>query len=66
MILDLVTKLYERNMEVAKKIIDDVISTYSDVTVIFPIYGVIWKPDSGRMICNTYILINSNLLSYEN
>lgn len=53
MILDLVTKLYKRNMEVAKKIIDDVISTYSDVTVIFPIYGVIWKPDSGRMISKT-------------
>ena len=37
--------------------------------VIFPIYGqseIIWKPESRRMVCNTYIFINSNLLSYKN
>ena len=36
--------------------------------VIFPIYGqfgAIWKPDSGRAVCKTYIFINSNLLSYK-
>ena len=36
---------------------------------IFPIYGqfgAIWKPDSGRLVCKTYIFINSNLLSYKN
>ena len=40
-----------------------------DVIVIFPIYGqfgAIWKPDSGRIVCKTYIFNNSNLLSYKN
>ena len=30
-----------------------------DVIAIFPIYGqfgVIWKPDSGRIVCKTYVL----------
>ena len=36
--------------------------------VIFPFYGqfgAIRKPESGRMICGTYIFIDSNLLSYK-
>ena len=40
-----------------------------DVIAIFPIYGqfgAIWKPDSGRKVCKTYIFIKSNLLSYKN
>ena len=40
-----------------------------DVIVIFPIYGqfgAIRKPDSGRIVCKTYVFINSNLLSYKN
>ena len=44
-------------------------STNCDVTVIFPIYGqfeAMQKPDSEWMICNTYIFINSNFLSYKN
>ena len=39
------------------------------IIAIFPIYdqyGAIWKPDSGRIACKTYILINSNFLSYKN
>ena len=39
-----------------------------DAIAIFPIYrqfGAIWKPDYGRIVCKTYILINSNLLSYK-
>ena len=39
-----------------------------DVIVIFPIYDqveAIWKPNSGRMVCKTYIFIHSNLLSYK-
>ena len=39
-----------------------------DVIVILPIYGQfgeIWKPDSGRMVCKTYIFINSNFLPYK-
>ena len=44
-------------------------STICDVIVIFPIYdqfGRIRKPESGRIVCKTYIFINSNLLSYKN
>ena len=40
-----------------------------DVTLIFPIYGqfgAVWKPDSGRVVCKTYISTNSNHLSYKN
>ena len=40
-----------------------------DVIAIFPIYdqfGAIWKLDSGRIVCKTYIFINSNLLSCKN
>ena len=40
-------------------------TTNQDVVVIFPIYGqfgAIWKPDSGRIVCKTYIFINSNVL----
>ena len=41
-------------------------SANCDVIVIFRIYGqfgVIKKPDFGRIVCKTYIFINSNLLS---
>ena len=44
-------------------------SANCDVIVIFPIYGqfgVIWKMDSRRIVSETYIFINSNLLSYKN
>ena len=40
-----------------------------NIIAIFPIYGqsgAHWKPDSGRIVCKTYIFINSNLLSYKN
>ena len=44
-------------------------STNCDVTINFPIcgkFGAIPKPDSGRIVCKTYIFIKSNLLSYKN
>ena len=40
-----------------------------EVNVSFLIYGqfeVFRMPDSERMVCKTYIFINSNLLSYKN
>ena len=40
-----------------------------DVIVIFLIYGqfgAIREPDSGSIVCKTYIFINSNLISYKN
>ena len=64
-----VTKLDKRNKTTSKKYEDDVMSANCDVIVIFPIYGqfgAIRKPDSGRIVCKTYIFINSNLLFYRN
>ena len=64
-----ITKLDKRNKTTSNKFDDDVMSEYCDVIVIFPIYGqfgAIRKPDSGRIVCKTYIFINSNLLSYKN
>ena len=29
-------------------------------------FGLIRKPDSGRIVCKTYISIENNPLSYEN
>ena len=40
-----------------------------DVIVSFPIYDqfrAIRKPDSGCIVCKTYMFINSNLLFYKN
>ena len=40
-----------------------------DVIDILPIYGqfgAIRKPDSWRIVCKTYIFINSKHLSYKN
>ena len=39
-----------------------------DAIVIFLIYdqfGAIWKPDSGRLDCKTWIFVNNNLLLYK-
>ena len=58
-----VTKLDKRNKAAPKKFVDDVMLTNWDVIVIFPIYdqfGAIRKPDSGRIVYETYIFINSN------
>ena len=44
-------------------------SVNCDVIVIIMIFGqfeVIRKPDSGCLICETYIFIISNLLAYQN
>ena len=61
-----VTKIDKRNTERQKKIDDEDMSANCDVIVIFLIYGqsrAIRKPDSGCMVCKTYIFINSSLLS---
>ena len=66
--LGLVTKHDKRNKITSKKFDSDVMSENCDVIAIFPIYGqfgAIWKPDSGRIVCKTYIFINSDLLSYK-
>ena len=53
----------------SKKFDDDIILENCDVIAVFPIYGqygAIRKPDSGQIVCKTYIFINSNLLHYKN
>ena len=60
------TKPDNRNIETSKKFDDDIMSKNCDVTVLLPIYskyGGIRNPDSGRIVCKTYISSNSNLLS---
>ena len=64
-----VTKLDKRNKTTLQKFDDDVMLENCDVIVNFPFYGqfgAIRKPDSGHIVCKTYVLINSNLLSYKN
>ena len=64
-----VTKLDKRNKTILKKTDNDVISGNCGIIVIFPIYSQfreIWKPDIGRIVCKTYVFIDSYLLSYKN
>ena len=63
-----VTKLDKGN-KTTSKFDNDVMSTNGDIIVISSIYGqfgAIQKPDSRRIVCKTYIFINSNLFSYKN
>ena len=67
--LGLVTKLDTRNRATSKKVEDDVMSNNCDVIVIFLIYdqfGAIRKPNSGSIVCKTYIFINTNILCFKN
>ena len=64
-----VTKLDKRNTTMSNKFDGDVMSAYYGIFVIFPIYG--WSGAIGKlnfeyMVCNSYILVNSNLLSCKN
>ena len=61
-------KLDKLNKTMSKSFDDDAMLTNCDVIVIFLIFGqfgAIQKPDSGRIVCKTYIFIKSNLLSYK-
>ena len=63
-----VTKFDKSNTATLKNVNEDIISANCSFFVNLSIYGKFEanrKPDSGRMICNTYILINSNLLPYK-
>ena len=64
-----VTKLDKKNKATSKKFDDDVLSSNCGVIVIFSIYsqfGALRKSDSGRIVCKTYVFINSNLFTYKN
>ena len=64
-----VTKLDNRKTATSKKCLAmTVCRQIFDVIVIFPIsgqFGAIPKPDSGRVVCKTYIFINSSLFFLE-
>ena len=58
------TKLDNRSKTTSKKFDNGVMLGDCDVIMIFPIYGqygAIRKLNSGRIVCKTYIFINSNL-----
>ena len=64
-----VTKIDKRNKSTSKIFDDDVTSENCDAIIIFSLYGQfgdIRKPDSRHRVHNTYVFINSNLLSYKN
>ena len=64
-----ITKIDNRKKTTSNGIEDDVMPVSCDVIFIFPIYrqfGVIRKLDSRRIVCKTYIFIDSNLLFYKN
>ena len=64
-----VTKFDKRSKTTSKKSDDNVMPANCDAILFFPVYdqfGAIRKPDSGRIVCKTYLFINSNLLSYKN
>ena len=64
-----VAKLDKRNKATSKIFYYDLIRKICDAVVIFPIigqFGAIRKPDIGRILCKTYIFIDSSLLSSKN
>ena len=57
-----VTRLDKNNTATSKNFNEYVMSANCDVIAIFPIYckfKVIWKPDSGCMVCKTYVVFNN-------
>ena len=67
--LGLVTKIDKANNTTSIKGNSDVIFANYEVVDSFLIYGqfgVIQIPDSRCIVCETYILINSNLLLWKN
>ena len=62
------TNLHKKNKTMSKKFDDNVVQPNCDVIVIFPVYCqfvAIWNLDFGRIVCETYFFISSNLLSYR-
>ena len=61
------TKLDKRNKKIFPIFQDSVMSKDFDVIAIFPTYsqfGAIRKPDSGRIVCKTYLIVA--FLTYKN
>ena len=63
-----VTKRDKRNKTTSKKVADGVMSENCDVIVIFRIFGqfgAVRRQDFGHRVCRSYVLSNSNLLTYK-
>ena len=63
-----VTKVDKKNKTTSKLFDNDVMPANFYVIVNFTIYGqfgAIRKRDSGLIVCETYIFINNNFLSYK-
>ena len=61
--LELVTKCNDRKTETSNKFDDEVMSAFCDIIVIFRTFGqfgAISKSDSGCIVYDIYIFINSN------
>ena len=66
--LEPIIELDKRNKTTSKKFDDDVMWVNCDVIVIFSIYdqfGAIRKPDSGCIVCKSYIFIEATLYFTE-
>ena len=64
-----ITKVDIRNKKTSKIFDYEVMSASCGVIVIFSIYSQFRanrKSDSGRIVCKTYVFINSSLLSNKN
>ena len=63
-----VTKRDKRNKTTSKKFGEDVMSAICEVVVIFQAFGqfgAAQRPEQHR-VCKSYVIINTNLLSYKN
>ena len=63
-----VTKHDKRENTPYKQFDGDAMPENCNIIVPFSVYdqfGAIWKSDSGRIVCKTYIFIKSNLLSHK-
>ena len=58
-----VTKLEKRNKKLSKKII--MLANCDTIFSIYGQFGAIWKSNSVRIVCETFVFNNSNLLSYK-
>ena len=63
-----VTKLDKKNKTTSKIFDNDDMLTNGDFIVIFTIYGQFGaiRMSAFRIVCKTYIFMNSKLLSYKN
>ena len=67
--LETVTKLDKKNKTTSKKFSDSVMSESCDVNAIFPIqdkFGEIQKPDFGRIVCKTSLIVTFYLTKTVN